>query len=318
MQYIVLDLEWNQPITFQGGAYRSSGGKLIFEMIQIGAVKLDENREICGTFNQLIQPSCYLRLHPHIRKMTHITEEDLMDAPQFGEAYARFTEWCGDDCVLLTWGCDDISVFEQNLHYFACETPLKPVCDMQRLFGDVIGNSKERKSLKSAMEYYGIDPNENKAFHNALNDAYYTALVFARLPEPDKVLNYQLKARNLIHQDRRKKTSVAISRVARGQAIALRGQFAQKTPCPVCGKPQKPKVDYVRQQADLFQALAVCPDHGLYFSKLRFFVNNDKKKVMERTTALSEEQNKAYVSTKLIQWQNKLSAQQKAQEEAQT
>ena len=42
MQYIVLDLEWNQPISYHSPAYKSVGGKLLFEMIQIGAVKVDE------------------------------------------------------------------------------------------------------------------------------------------------------------------------------------------------------------------------------------------------------------------------------------
>ena len=41
MTYIILDLEWNQPISYQSKAYREVGDKLIFEMIQIGAVKLD-------------------------------------------------------------------------------------------------------------------------------------------------------------------------------------------------------------------------------------------------------------------------------------
>ena len=70
MQFIVLDLEWNQPMTFQGGGYRAAHGKLLFEMLQIGAVKLDSQLQICDTFNQLIQPSCYFRIHPHIRKIT--------------------------------------------------------------------------------------------------------------------------------------------------------------------------------------------------------------------------------------------------------
>lgn len=118
MQAIVLDLEWNQPMTFRGGGYRQSGGQLLFEMIQIGAVKLNENREILDTFNQLIQPTCYRRLNPHIEKITHITQEQLDESPLFQEAYKAFIDWCGEDCVLLTWGCDDISVLNQNMTFF--------------------------------------------------------------------------------------------------------------------------------------------------------------------------------------------------------
>ena len=87
MQAIVLDLEWNQPTNFRSGGYRQSGGQLLFEMIQIGAVKLDESRQIVDTFNQLIQPTCYRRLNPHVQKITHITQEQVDEAPVFQDAY---------------------------------------------------------------------------------------------------------------------------------------------------------------------------------------------------------------------------------------
>ena len=44
MQYIVLDLEWNQPISYHSPAFKSVGAKLLFEMIQIGAVKVNDTR----------------------------------------------------------------------------------------------------------------------------------------------------------------------------------------------------------------------------------------------------------------------------------
>ena len=43
MHYIILDLEWNQPMSYQSHVYREVGDRLIFEMIQIGAVKLDDS-----------------------------------------------------------------------------------------------------------------------------------------------------------------------------------------------------------------------------------------------------------------------------------
>ena len=42
MDYIILDLEWNQPLSYNSSAYKSVGGKLLFEMIQIGAIKLND------------------------------------------------------------------------------------------------------------------------------------------------------------------------------------------------------------------------------------------------------------------------------------
>ena len=44
MNYIVLDLEWNQPVSYASAAYRKVGSKLLFEVIQIGAAKVNELR----------------------------------------------------------------------------------------------------------------------------------------------------------------------------------------------------------------------------------------------------------------------------------
>lgn len=49
MYYIIFDLEWNN-------AYNYSTGKGMNEIIEIGAVKLDEKLNIVDTFKQLIKP----------------------------------------------------------------------------------------------------------------------------------------------------------------------------------------------------------------------------------------------------------------------
>ena len=46
MHYIVFDLEWNQPYTLEPNMIRRSGFPFIGEVIQIGAVKLDESLQI--------------------------------------------------------------------------------------------------------------------------------------------------------------------------------------------------------------------------------------------------------------------------------
>lgn len=315
MQYIVLDLEWNQPISYNSAAYKSVGGKLLFELIQIGAVKVDEKMQVVDSFSQLICPQQYLKLHPRISRITHITQEDLMGAPEFNEAVAAFAAWCGEDYALLTWGCDDVSVLDQNMTFFQCETKLGKVYDIQQLFGRVLGNTKERKGLKAAMEHFDIQPDEeNMPFHNAVNDAYYTALVFAKLPEPHQVLEFPLTPRKLQHLERSaKRECQAILRV-RSMKDALHSQAAMKPPCPACGKKLEVKEGYVKQGENKFMALADCPQHGLAFFKLTFGKSEDGKRIMTRAASLSDEQSPAYVHTKHLQWEQKV-ALQKAREE---
>ena len=310
MQYIVLDLEWNQPISYHSPAFKSVGTKLLFEMIQIGAVKMDESFRVVDSFSQLIQPQHYVRLHPRISRITHITQDDLADAPGFNEAMAAFAQWCGEDYVLLTWGCDDISVLKQNMTFFQCETQLPKFYDAQQLFGEVTGNPKERKGLKAAMEQLEILPDEESMpFHNAVNDAYYTALVFAKMPDPARVLEYPQTPRKLQHLDRAKREATAILRV-RSMKDAMKSTAAMNPPCPICGKRMEVPEGYVLQRNDQYMALADCPQHGLAFVKLTFGKNDEGKRIMTRSSSLADEQSPAYVHTKHLQWAQKVAAQE--------
>ena len=313
MQYIILDLEWNQPISYHSPAYKSVGTKLLFEMIQIGAVKVDADLNVVDSFSQLIQPQLYVRLHPRISRITHITQDDLADAPQFNEAVEAFAAWCGEDYALLTWGCDDISVLYQNMTFFKCETHLGKIYDAQQLFGEVTGNPKERKGLKAAMEQMEITADEEEMpFHNAVNDAYYTALVFSKMPEPEKVLNYPLTPRKLQHLDRARKESTAILRV-RSMKDAMKSAAAMTPPCPICGKRMAVPEGYVRQKDEQYMALADCPQHGLAFVRLAFGKNDEGKRIMTRSSSLSEEQSPPYVHTKHLQWAQKIAMQQESE-----
>ena len=57
MNYIVLDLEWNQ--SYRGKEY--SIEEMPFEIIQIGAVKLDEHKNITGRWERIIRPVEYVK-----------------------------------------------------------------------------------------------------------------------------------------------------------------------------------------------------------------------------------------------------------------
>ena len=131
-----------------------------------------------NTISIPIRPVHYVKIHPRIRRMTQLGAEELADAPEFLEAMRQFVAWCGEDYALLTWGCDNVSVLKQNMDFFQCQEQLPPLCDIQKLYSDEMG-CKDRKGLKAAMEELSIAPDESRSFHNALHDAYYTALVLS-------------------------------------------------------------------------------------------------------------------------------------------
>ena len=87
MNYIVLDLEFNQAFPFKSGKKVEPNPECPFEIIQIGAVKLNERFEQLDSFNCMISPQIYPRLHPFVEKITGIRPKMLTGQPHFPEAY---------------------------------------------------------------------------------------------------------------------------------------------------------------------------------------------------------------------------------------
>ena len=113
--------------------------------------------------------------------------------------------------------------------------------------------------------------------------------------------------------DKKKQENTAILRV-RSMKDAMKSSAVMNPPCPICGKRMEVPEGYVLQKNDQYMALADCPQHGLVFVKLAFGKNDEGKRIMTRSATLSEEQNKAYVHTKHLQWAQKIALQQSAED----
>ena len=103
MEYIVVDFEWNQS------SYGKGTGKknLPFEIIEIGAVKLDQELNQVGSFHQLVRPQIYQKLHYKMSEVTHMELSVLKkEGCLFPEAAQAFLNWCGEggDYIFCTWG----------------------------------------------------------------------------------------------------------------------------------------------------------------------------------------------------------------------
>lgn len=304
MQWIVLDLEWNQPTSYQSAAYKAAGDKLLFEVIQFGAAKLNERFEIVDTLSVLVRPTYYRVIHSRVKRMTGITFDLLCDADPFPEAFERFMSWCGEDCTFLTWGGDDISVLKQNMDCFGSQYALPRMFDIQRLYA-VQKGKKSQVALKTAMEELGIEPDENRAFHNAVHDAYYTALVWKAMPEPAKVLLYEEQAHILAHNEH--KTKVHITDVVESVQAGLEQKAPQKLTCPHCATLCALDGEWIPQAKGKYIALCKCRKHGQQFAKAYFYPMRGGKVGMNLSITKLNYQNKAYIHTKLLQYQYKKS-----------
>ena len=123
MDYIILDMEWNQPWPGSPSAKKVLPVQIRGEIIQIGAVRITEDRKIADEFQVLIQPKFFRHLNRRVSKLTGIKESRLKeDGIPYPEAMNLFRSWCGEDVTFLTWGFDDIGILQENLKLYGLET----------------------------------------------------------------------------------------------------------------------------------------------------------------------------------------------------
>lgn len=162
---IIFDLEWN----------RGYDKTPLEEILQIGAVRIDRmGGPIQDTFCAFIRPCVHRKLNRTAKTLPEL--RSAMEAPvNFPEAMEAFMDWCGEETVFADWGGDDFSVLCQNCNFWkmACPQPQQLV-DLQAAFSLQVGTN-QGVALHRAVDYCGIPA--PFTYHNALNDAVYTAMV---------------------------------------------------------------------------------------------------------------------------------------------
>lgn len=185
MNYIVYDLEFNHEHHEKNENIIPS--KCPFEIIQIGALKLDENFNTIESFNKLVKPKLYTTLHPYVQSLTNITTEMLVNAPSFKDVYKDFSHFIGGDKnVLCVWGVTDIKELIRNVEFHDLNTSIIPkqYINIQQYASKYLKYSKGSSiGLKNAVELFNIPINLD--FHDAFNDAYYTCEIFKNIYTPE-------------------------------------------------------------------------------------------------------------------------------------
>jgi len=183
MNYIVFDLEFNQGYNFSKEPKNTIDPKCPFEIIQIGAIKLNDNLETIGTLDILVKPQIYPTLNPFVKELTGITMDELEKGTSFKEMYENFLKFIKTDkSVLCVWGVTDIKELFRNIEYYELDALLVPTEYINiQSYASASLNCKKgiNIGLGNATELLGV-PIKNK-FHNALNDAYYTAEVLKKI-----------------------------------------------------------------------------------------------------------------------------------------
>ena len=264
MAYIVFDMEWNQPACAEQPQRGANGVRLSGEIMQIGAVRLAPDGSVADSFSMCVRPRFYKRLNRRVRELTGITKEMLADAPAFPEVCAAFATFCGERPVLLTWGYDDVPMLRQNMTAWGLDTSIcADFYNLQTVFNAQTDGGKGQRSLAYAMEYYGITP-EFEA-HDALHDAYHTALVAAHLDlgagledyggDPGTLWEHPLESGRF------------------GPYKSKRDAFADENltnpRCPVCGEPLAAEA-WIAKGGGAYITVAHCEADGAFAGRVRF------------------------------------------------
>ena len=278
MNSIVLDLEWNQACV------HGEEKGLTFEIIEIGAVRLDEHGNQTDRFCCLIRPCVYTELFYRVREVVGITMQELQEyGIPFPDAIERFWEWCGKDPVFFTWGDMDLTQLQYNIDYFGLENPFGlPLLfyDVQKLYSLQYLDGRVRAALDKVIE--SLDLAREWPFHRAVYDAAYTGQVLACLDES--------KWKNMVSVDYYRppscrkeeiylvfdKYSKFVSQLYNSREEAMEQRNVTSMVCCKCKKNVPRKLNWFPDNNKKYFGLAYCPQHGWLKGKIRVKYYNDQ------------------------------------------
>jgi len=272
MDYIVLDMEWNQPWPGSPSAKKVLPVAIRGEIIQIGAVRVTEDQQVADEFQVLIKSKYYRRLNRRVSKLTGIKESQLREeGVAFPEAMEAFKNWCGKDITILTWGFDDITILQENLRLYGLdESWTNRWYNAQMIFNAQTDGSNAQKALKTAMEIFGIEA--TRPAHDALGDAYHTALICARLDLKRGAEEYDQALKSHENGFHGAQIPGCIDRQVfhdyADKRAALSAMAGSGNKCPTCGR-QMLGSRWFAQPGHRYMDLATCPEHGKFLIRVR-------------------------------------------------
>ena len=272
MDYIILDMEWNQPWPGSPSAKKVLPVQIRGEIIQIGAVRVTEDQQVADEFQVMIRPKYYRRLNRRVSKLTGIKESRLKEEGiPLPEAMERFRAWCGEDITFLTWGFDDITILRENLQlYGLADDWTGRWYNAQMIFNAQTDGSNAQKALKTAMEIFGIEA--TRPAHDALGDAFHTAQICARLDLARGTQEYQQALKSHENGFHGAELPGCISRKVfhdyADKHAALSAMTGEENKCPTCGR-QMLGSRWFAQPGHRYMDLATCAEHGKFLIRVR-------------------------------------------------
>jgi len=170
LKYIIFDLEWDN-------FYNYKTKNSINEIIEIGAVKLNDRLEIVDTYKQLIKPRFLKKLSKRCADLTKISYDEMVECGvAFERAIDDFKKWSAadDETVFLSWSMSDMYAlaYYYSVIFGNCRIDfIKHFCDAQQYCTVYVPTDKRhgnnQLSLAYCAEVFGIQTDTEK-LHRAL------------------------------------------------------------------------------------------------------------------------------------------------------
>ncbi len=169
MNYVILDMEWDS-------AYHPFYKRFVNQILQIGAVKLDDNFNVVDIFDVIVKSSISKKVSGRFSQLTGITGEIMRSGIDLCEAVQKYNEWLGDDTIMITWSNSDLYTIVENQRYLLKNLRFKTdkYLDLQKYIQgemSLLGyECKSQISLGNAAGILGITTDSYK-LHNAKDDS---------------------------------------------------------------------------------------------------------------------------------------------------
>lgn len=246
MNYIIFDLEWNQcgseseiltaPVCLPG------------EIIEIGAVKLDDTFQKVDELRLYIKPKYYSKLHRRIVTLTGIRDRILAEQGlPFPEAYEKFLAFCGEEYSFMTWSTSDLPILVDNMLLHGIDVSNLPdTYDLQRIFCNEIMRFSRRMSLDDALKVLN---EKGDIAHDALNDSRNTVLVCNHLDLEEYAGEYVSRAF----------AEQPLKTVFESPKAALEDEGLKRYQCPWCGETVTAE-SWLRVEHDEYISMGRCSE----------------------------------------------------------
>lgn len=186
MNYIIFDIETNAR------KYKTDKPQ---EVIQIGAIKLNESLQEIGQFSKVVRPTVCPKLSEFSHKLTGITQEEINRAQSFTIVFKQFMEWADpQDQAWVCWGSEDIRFLKNDclLNQLTDEVPVEFINLLERFKEHT--QSKNDFSLVRALEH--LEEEAIGDSHTAIGDAQNTSIVFKRIFEHVRTMELDVYKRH--------------------------------------------------------------------------------------------------------------------------